>query len=260
VLQAGAELLIDQDIIPRADRYMREMAKAAPAGTSITKKYAGHRSLLVLYGAGAPDKLAIVGRHKQAGGRVAMFDLGYWDRKEAMRLSIDTMHPTAEQLALAPGGRRRNFTLREDADPNGPILLVGLGRKSCVAWGLQPLEWEVRKAAELQARFPGRRILWRPKGKNPVSIGDLDVSHGNPIDEALRGCSLVVCRHSNVAIDACIAGIPVECEDGAGFALYGKSPSPTGDERAEFLRRLAWWEWHNTEAAQAWNWINEVIG
>lgn len=260
MLQDGAELLIDNTLIPRADRFMREMAKAAPPGTKVTKSYAGTRKLLVLYGAGAPNKLAIVAQHHQAGGRVAMWDLGYWERKEAMRLSIDSMHPTAELLAKAPaGGRRRKFVLREDADPNGPILLVGLGRKSCVAWGLQPQEWEERKAAELLERFPGHKVLWRPKGKHPTPLGDLEVSHGNPIDEALRGCSLVVSRHSNVSVDACVAGIPVECEDGAARTLYGKSPYATRDERAEFLRRLAWFEWSITESAQAWDWINEVV-
>ena len=35
------------------------------------------------------------------------------------------------------------------------------------------------------------------------------------IADVLNGCSVVVCRHSNVAVDACIAGVPVECEGGA---------------------------------------------
>jgi hypothetical protein len=62
----------------------------------------------------------------------------------------------------------------------------------------------------------------------------------------MRGCSLVVCRHSNVAIDACIAGVPVECDDGAAFALYRNGPQPDENARREFLGRLAWWNWGGT--------------
>lgn len=83
---------------------------------------------------------------------------------------------------------------------------------------------------------------------------------GMPIDEALRGASLVVCRHSNVAVDACVAGIPVECDDGAAAALYRGNPNPTREQRAEFLRRLTFWEWRPDEAAQAWDWILTVTG
>jgi hypothetical protein len=215
----------------------------------------------MLYGPGAVRRLPIVRRHVAAGGRVAMWDLGYWDREDGMRLSIDDLHPSAKMLGMAPEGPgRREFVLREDCDPTGPILLIGLGRKSCLAWGYAPLEWEGRKLSKLRAAFPARRILWRPKGREMVGLGGLDVSHGTSIEEALRGCSLVVCRHSNVAIDACVAGVPVDCEDGAALALYRDGASPSREARFEFLRRLTWWEWRSKEAAKAWKWIQTICG
>lgn len=259
VFRDGAELLIDSPMSSRGERFMRRMADAAPGGSIVTDRYRGKNYLLMMYGPGSPKKLPLVQRHIKAGGRVAMWDLGYWDRERSMRLSINTLHPTPYQLEQAPeGGHRRTFELREDADPNGPILLIGIGPKSCYAYGLRPFQWESEKLADLRRRFPGRKVLWRPKGHTAAPLGGLEIRHGGAIEDVLRGCSLVVCRHSNVAVDACVAGIPVECDDGAALALYGKSPDPTRDERAEFLRRLSWWEWHVKESLAAWQWIERV--
>lgn len=256
----GAELLIDHPLSVRGEKFLRALEDCAPEGTKVSTAYKGMRRLLVLYGPGAPRKLPVIKQHLSVGGRVAMWDLGYWDRERAMRLSIDSLHPTPEQLMLAEDlPARRHFDLREDGDPDGPILLVGLGPKSCYAYGFGPHEWEKHKLKRLRARFPERTILWRPKGHHPTPLAGLPIMHGNPIEEALRGCSLVVCRHSNVAVDACVAGVPVECEGGAADALYAGNPAPTREQRAEFLRRLSWWEWNRSEAAQAWAWIAKAI-
>ena len=75
----------------------------------------------------------------------------------------------------------------------------------------------------------------------------------------MKGASLVVCSHSNVAVDACIAGIPVDCTDGAALALYKDNQNPTVERRLEFLRSLAWWQWSTREAPQAWEFIKGVI-
>jgi hypothetical protein len=175
-----------------------------------------------------------------------------------VRLSVDTLHPTAAQLALAPDIHRATFELREDADPAGPIMLVGLGPKSCVAYGYAPMAWEQRQLDALRARFPGREILWRPKGDKATPLRGTTLRHGMPIAQALQGCGLVVCRHSNVAVDACIAGVPVECEDGAALALYHGNPEPTREQRARFLQRLSWFNWGFNEAGPCWNWIAKL--
>lgn len=260
-MREGWEILADwPSLNAKATRMMRALLEAAPKGAQAVGQYTGTKRLLMLYGPGSPVKLPVVHRHLRQGGRVAMWDLGYWDRGDAMRLSVDALHPTAEQIAMTPVTGRREFTLREDADPAGPILLVGLGPKSVYAYDLRPgQEWERAKVRELRARFPRRQIVWRPKGHYAVPLQDLQVRHGMPIEEALRGCSMVVCRHSNVAVDACIAGIPVECEDGAAAALYRGNPAPTPEQRLEFLHRLSWWNWSRLEAGAAWDWIERVV-
>ena len=130
-MRGSAEILIDPPLSARGEKFLRSMAEHAPAGSIVTNAYGGRRKLLMMYGPGAPRKLPLLARHLQAGGHVAAWDLGYWDRERSMRLAIDNLHPTWAHLALvgdAPA--RRQFDLREDADPSGPIMLVGLGPKS----------------------------------------------------------------------------------------------------------------------------------
>lgn len=251
---------MSQDISKRGEKHLRAMAEAAPDPIKITGAYAGKNRVLMLYGPGSRRHMTAIRAQHARGGRVVMWDLGYWDRATAMRLSIEKLHPTAAQLAASQGPARREFVLREDADPAGPILLIGLGAKSVAAYDLRRHhDWERRKLADLRRRYPGRAILWRPKGAKALPLDKLPLRHGMPIEEAMLGCSLVACRHSNVAVDACLAGIQVECEDGAAHALYGNGPAPSPEARADFLRRLSYWEWHRNEAPQAWDWINHML-
>jgi hypothetical protein len=122
-------------------------------------------------------------------------------------------------------------------------------------------EWERKTLAALRAAYPGRRVVYRPK--RPEQLDNLPVATA-PIEEVLKGASLVVCRHSNVAVDACIAGVPVVCEDGAAAALYGsdlrRPANPGGEERRQFLERLAWWQWKPSEAKLAWQFLLKVCG
>jgi hypothetical protein len=84
-----------------------------------------------------------------------------------------------------------------------------------------------------------------------------------PIEIVLSGASLVVCRHSNVALDACIAGIPVVCEDGIASTLYGNDINnpimPTLEQRRQLIANAGWWQWSPTEARQAWEFIKGNI-
>lgn len=253
----GAEILLDSPMAQRGKRILQAMRDAIPQSL-ITREYRGQHRILMIYGAGLAQRQDAMRRHMQRGGRVVCWDLGYWDRETAMRMSIDGMHPTAAQLAISDGPARRNFALRQDANPAGPVLLVGLGDKSAAMLGLRVHEWERKAISRIRAQYPGRQIVWRPKGRSAYPLDGLQMRSGMPIEDALRGCSLVVCRHSNVAIDACIADIPVDCEGGAAAALYQNGTQPDANQRAQFLSRLSWWNWKHEEAAQAWLFIRRV--
>ena len=254
-MHAGAEILIDLPMSSRGERYLRTVAAKAPPGSKITHTYTGAHRHLVVYGPGTAYRSAAMETHKLKGGVVFGFDMGYWDREDSMRLFIGPNHPTVEQIQASPTSPRRTFDLREDADPNGPVLLVGLGRKSVKYLGYDDFEWETQALEMIRQQYPGRKVLWRPKGTTPVDFKGLPVSHGIPITQALQGCSLVVCRHSNVAVDACVAGVPVHCEGGAARWLYHSGINPDRDLRAQFLARLSWWEWHRKDMESLWQWI-----
>src|SRR5690606_31042250 len=97
--------------------------------------------------------------------------------------------------------------------------------------------------------FPGRKVIFRPKRRDDMKL-PCKTDGETPIAELLRGSSLVVCRHSNVAVDAAIAGVPFECEDGAAAWLQARPY--TAENRLDFLRRLAHWQYRPDEADRAW--------
>lgn len=255
----SVEMLIASPISSRGEKMMRAMASCAPQGSVVTQRYTGGHDTLMIYGPGAPVRIEQATQHRKSGGHVIMFDLSYWDREHSMRVSIDHLHPTPEQLASVPSTGRRDFKLRQDADPDGPILLIGLGSKSNVAYGYDPLEWESKTLQRIRNEYPGRSVHWRPKGARAIKLPGTILRHGMPIEKALRGCSLVVCRHSNVAVDACIAGIPVDCDAGAAYSLYRDDTTPTAAARKQFLQRLSWFNWGFKEAPQCWKWLHTMI-
>lgn len=251
----------------RAQGLMRALLEGAP-GLDI-REFAGEPrpdAYVVLYGLGGRDRIQYANRE-----RLIAFDAGYWDRKgpdRRYRVAIGGFHsPQHVMGGPYPGGGRwalSGMDIAPDRVGSGPILLVGNGPKSN-AVGAEG--WTRDKSRELRAKFPGQKILYRPKPKRPLEQG---VSHdgvaSGAIDDVLRGVSLVVCRHSNVAVDACRMGVPVVCDDGAAAAIYPqrvedaeRQPSP--ELREEFLHRLAWWQWSAAECRSGmfWGWITGVL-
>lgn len=251
-------------MVLRAQKMLHAMVDAAPPEVDIriTRRWERWAPNLMTYGLGHPLRRHWTEAHKAQGGRLVGWDLGYWHRDVpvafSMRCTLDDDHPH-RWIRDEPGARWDGaaIDLREDADPDGPIVLVGLGRKQRAMMGLHGQEWETRTLVGLRGRYPGRRVVYRPK--HPEGFPGLDVMEG-PIESVLRGASLVACHHSNVAVDACIAGVPVECEDGAAFALYRGNPAPSRDQRLAFLRSLAWWQWTPLEARSAWDYLLGRIG
>lgn len=232
-------------------------ARAAGDTVVETSAYQGKSDWLVLFGVGVPVHDHARRVHVKRGGHALLWDLGYFGRKKAtgfLRASIDRDHPQALLDRTPPDPmrwERHGIALREDADAAGPILLVGLGRKS--RQYLHEADWERSTLRTLMQRFPGRAVLHRPKPNHEGPLLPCERDATTPIEELLRRCSLVVCRHSNVAVDAAIAGVPFEAEDGAATWLAQRPFTP--EHRLDFLRRLAWWQWRSDEAPEAWAFV-----
>lgn len=212
---------------------------------TITNWYTGKSEWLVLHGVGA--EVNHNARQQQSKrGHTLHIDLGYTQRMENMRIGIDTDHPEKWFGRTPEGSYKGEFF--NDHDPNGPIILVGLGKKS--RRYLKAHDWEARKYNELKREFPGRQIIFRPKGQDLMTL-PCKTDRVTPFEELLKGASLVVCRHSNCAIDAIIHGIPFRAEAGAATQFDG--------DRVKFMNKLSRWEYSPDQAAQAWKFAKEIV-
>ncbi len=230
------------------------MIADAPIEVKVSREYTGSCDLLVTYGTGHPVRRPWWQQHRATGRHCIGWDLGYWHGElGTMRATIDDDHPQA-WIRPEPPERwdAQGIELRNDFQAHGPAVIVGMGHKSLPVHGLKPLEWE--RTAAARAKAMGLRTVFKPKRDHYPLLAGMPVARG-AIEDQLRGAALVLCRHSNVAVDACIAGVPVMCEDGAAYALYQHGCAPTEAERLEFLRSLAWWQWTPDEAKEAWTYL-----
>ncbi len=195
-------------------------------------------------------------------------DLAYWDRARKFRVSIDGPHP--QQWILRrdwPAARLSADGIRPVSTwkPSGAVIVAGIGRKARVQYGEAVDVWERQMMAEAAQRWPGRPVLYRPKQKDaPIPAGAV-LAPDRPIETAMQQASLVITWHSNVAVDAIRAGVPVICRDGAAAAVcpsaFGPDdPTPLEESiRDRFLQNLAWFQWMPSEAAEFWRWVPEVL-
>lgn len=260
------EILFSEKISSRGRAMLQAMSRAIPKSVT-TRKYSGAHDILMLYGPGGLDRIPIINAHLASGRHVVSWDLGYWDRNSAdamMRVSVDTLHPQRLLRYVEPDPQRFSsygFTLRNDFNKAGPVLLIGTGRKTKAIAG----DWEAEKYAELRLVMPSARIIYRPKpAKELYSIPGLECSYGCPIETALVGASLVVTKHSNVGVDAAIAGVPCVTDDGIAQSFWRgntlKSYSvPSDKARLDFLSRVAYFQWRPSEARQAWKFIQSLL-
>jgi hypothetical protein len=188
--------------------------------------------------------------HVAKGGHAVALDLAYWSRHRKVRLTVDAPHPQALIMAKDYPPDRLLLDSPPIVDnwrnPHGQVIIAGIGRKATVQYGAETVEaWEAAMADEARRRWPLRQVVRRPK---PLSPG--------PPDHALRGASLVVTWHSNIAVDAVRLGIPAVCRDGAAAAVCPSEipddPRPLPQEvRRRFLSNLAWFQWDPANEARA---------
>lgn len=248
---------------------MAAAGRAAGAEVSATSQFRGGADLLCFWGPGAPSRFEPMRAQLAAGGHIACFDLAYWQRLSKVRVSIDAAHPQRWVMQRnLPFDRliRDDVTVEEGHDPQGPIILAGLGDKARVQYGPGVIDrWEQQMADGCRARW-GRPVLYRRKRPTSAVPAWATLASDGPIESVLTGASLLVTWHSNVAVDAIRLGIPVVCHDGAAAAVC---PSTLDDPRATtplewglrwaFLANLAWFQWTPQEAPGCWKFLSEAL-
>jgi hypothetical protein len=254
------EVFRAEPAIPRAIESLDAFVRSAPASVNLveTTNYIGDAEWLIVWGPGEAVRAAAIRRQVASGGHAIAIDLAYWSRNRKVRISIDGPHPQKWVMRRTLPETR----LTADQPPisnvwneRGPIIIAGVGCKARKQYGAQTVEaWENKMAAECRRLFPKRLVVRRPK--KPIT---------SPIEQALRGASLLITWHSNVAVDAIRMGVPVVCKDGAAAAICPSTVSPDqrpmSDEwRMRFLSNLAWFQWdlpHEGEAC--WAFLQEIL-
>lgn len=195
----------------------------------------------------------------------AYADLGYWNRDAYYRFAVSGWSPERYVRQGLPATRFELLGLRIKPWRTGgrEIVVAGSTAKACADHGVAYQSWERRVIARLTGC--GRPVVYRPKpnDRNATPIaGTLD---RRPVSEMLASAYAVVTHHSNTALDALLAGVPVHCETGAAAAfsvpLDQISESPLRDGREQFLFDVAWLQWTLDEmrTGEAWKHLRQYL-
>lgn len=245
------EILIGDRESTKSFRVLKALEESAPLPVKVTTSYSGDCDLLLLWGVGREGHHQARDHQVKMGRFAALWDMGYLQTGDDhyYRVSLNHQHPQG-WLDRTPNDPERfnqlGLALENIGDPKGHILVVGMGHKSHAF--LKTHGWEQRQMAALRIQYPGKSINLRPKPHKKM--------RAQPIKTDMQRASLVVCRHSNAGVQAALWGVPVRSEDGAVVWLKDKEYTP--ENRLDFLRRLAHWQYKTSEFQQAWDFLLNI--
>lgn len=201
--------------------------------------------------------------YRDTGRTFLYLDLGYWSRKNGMgdysgyhKVVVNGRHATAYFKVDRPDDRLDDApTIQGWRGDGSHIVVAGMSAKSAPASGFRPLEWEHRVIAEIR-KLCDRPIVYRPKPSwkdaRPI-VGTRFSSVRETIRDALAGAYGLVTLHSNAAIDALAAGVPICASEGLASAVSCESIAelinrPRRDmDREAFLRQVSYCHWTRHE-------------
>lgn len=207
---------------------------------------------------------AIFEHYRTTPGLKAVYiDLGYWGRREGGRFSgyhkivVNARHPTAYLMDVCRSAdrfERFGVQIKPWRRDGQHILLAGMGDKGAAAEGFLPEEWERKTIAHIRS-VSDRPIVYRPKPswKQARPIFGTRYSHRDtPVEREFENCWAVVTHHSNVAVDALLAGIPAYAMGGVAMKLQ-QWPLLTiedphlPDGRNQWAANIAYCQWSIAE-------------
>ena len=235
-----------------------------------SQRYRGPNSRIAVFYGLSDGLRQVFDDYRQDERRKAIYvDLGYWGRRKKTRfdgyhkISIDSRHPTGYfQTVEHPADRFRSHSIqikpwREDGRH---ILVIGMSGKGALAEGFVPEQWERRTVMQLR-ELTKRPIVYRPKpnwiGAKPIMGAAFQ--RESPIEHALADAWAVVCHHSNVAVEAILAGVPAICPLGvasvmAGHRLEQIDAPPMPEGREQWASDIAYCQWTMAEMQSGAAW------
>jgi hypothetical protein len=229
--------------------------------------------------------------YRAAGAHFAYWDLGYWNRRPEgvkgaareghHRLAVDSWD-TADTMARGCPADRWDATrppvpvlpLTWTVPQRGRdvVLVAGMSGKAAGTHGFRPGEWEGATMFEL-----GQLIDRITRGEAPMQVFRPEfrakpekIAKGETIMQALARTRLLVTHHSNAAVDALFAGVPVFARKGVGRLISAAQMIQDNalcirpyseDERTGLLRDIAYAQWTPAEmrSGAAWDHIKRLI-
>lgn len=194
--------------------------------------------------------------------KAVYIDLGYYGRREGGRwdgyhkLSVNDRHPT-EYFNKVQHGPERFLKLGLEImpwrEPGEEILVAGMSYKAAACEGIKGQEWERWAIAEIM-KESNRKIRFRPKPNCPRSrpIKGTLWDNRRSVVMSFENVHALVTRHSNVACDALLHGIPVFSEYGIASTMGHREVSMIEtpiypDNREQFFYDLAYCQWTRAE-------------
>ncbi len=212
----------------------------------------------------------VFSKYKEAGKRFVFFDLGYWARGQEghYRLGVDDWDTALKMTRGCPSDRFDSLKVNVRDDWNREskkIMIVGMSGKAAWTHGYSDGQWENETRIKLVKELPDDyhiHIRQKPNKQN-VRV--------TPIEDDLRESWFVVSHHSNVAVDALVAGVPYWAKKGVGAILspvtcdaqlIGKPFFPTEADKMQLLYDIAYAQWTPAEMrnGDCWNYIKGILG
>jgi hypothetical protein len=208
--------------------------------------------------------------YRRTGRKAVYVDLGFWCRTAGGKLygyhkvAVNSRHPTAYF-------QNRQKTSNRFAKLSVPILpwrkggrhilVAGMGAKASAVEGFKPTQWEEAAIREIR-RYSDRPIIYRPKpswrGATPIDGTIFDDGNAD-LNQVLGDCHAVVSHHSNVCVDAILAGIPAFCWHGVAVPMSLRDltliETPLYlDGREEWAWNIAYTQWRPDEMSMGDTW------
>jgi hypothetical protein len=213
----------------------------------------------------------------EAGKPWVYLDLAYWSRHDHFKVTLNNRHPAGYLMDRAmPDDRFKRLKLTVEPWRKGGtyVLVAGMSGKAAWSWGQGPQEYDRNIVTQLR-KVTKRPIVYRPKPSyreaKPIAGSTFDRSQEpGHYDKLVAEAWCVVTHHSNVGVDALLAGVPVFTRYGAAMhlaladsAIESRLEDPWyPDGREQWAANLAYCQWTVAEMADGscWRHMKGLMG